>query len=222
MTAKEPCRTIDIAAWSRKKHFKLYSEHAHPYVGLTTRLDITDFYRKCAQHGLAFSSAFLFLTIKAVNSIENFRYRLNKDGSVCLYRQTGCSYTALDKSTELFYFAYVDPLEDPKNFCSEVKKASQKAITDKYLANERRDVFYFSAVPWVDFTQIIQPLFHAPDGYVPIITTGKHTKDGALKTMPVSCLAHHGFVDGLHIGRFFSELASLMETFDFGKGSYES
>ena len=72
------------------------------------------------------------------------------------------------------------------------------------------DVIHYSSIPWIKF----KGLSHARNfKYVdscPKITFGKtHRNDNKL-LMPVSVNAHHGLVDGKHIGNYFELFQELL------------
>ena len=67
-------------------------------------------------------------------------------------------------------------------------------------------MYFISALPWLHYTSLIQPVAGGEDAN-PRITWGKFQKDhDGREQLPVSILAHHGLVDGLHIARFYENL----------------
>lgn len=66
-------------------------------------------------------------------------------------------------------------------------------------------LFFVSCVPWLSYTSMIQPV-PVPADSNPRITWGKYFRQGEQTLMPVTLLAHHALVDGIHIARFYEAL----------------
>lgn len=214
LNTAHPWSPVDLAAWKRGAHYRLYSAGGFPYVGATVRLDITEAHARCSAAGVSFFAAFLYLAARAVNELENFRYRVTAQGEVILCEQVDPSWTVLDKDSELFYFAKTAGAGRFRDFAPRVKEASARAVSAKFLRNDRLDVFYTSALPWLDFSDCIQPLELSASDATPRLVWGKYTPEGSRLRMPVSCTAHHGFVDGLHLGRLMERLQQMCLDFD--------
>ena len=65
--------------------------------------------------------------------------------------------------------------------------------------------FFVSCVPWISYTSMVQPV-PVPADSNPRITWGKYFQQGEQTVMPVTLLAHHALVDGIHIARFYEAL----------------
>ena len=67
-------------------------------------------------------------------------------------------------------------------------------------------MYFISALPWLHYTALLQPVAGGDESN-PRITWGKFAPDAQGRLMlPVSVLAHHALVDGLHLGRFYTGL----------------
>ena len=64
---------------------------------------------------------------------------------------------------------------------------------------------FLSALPWLHYTSLTQPVPHPADSN-PRITWGKYLEEGDRAPMPVTLLANHALVDGIHIAHFFTHL----------------
>ena len=73
-------------------------------------------------------------------------------------------------------------------------------------------MYYISTVPWLHYTQVIQPTGGSEDSNPRFVWGKFEEKDGRV-TMPLSVLAHHALVDGLHIARFYEAFNKQMETY---------
>ena len=82
------------------------------------------------------------------------------------------------------------------------------AIQGGVLVEDGEDgesLFFVSCVPWLSYTSMIQPV-PVPADSNPRITWGKYFRQGEQTLMPVTLLAHHALVDGIHIARFYEAL----------------
>lgn len=213
MIMRNGCEALDMATWSRRKHYALYQDCPSPYLSLTTRLDITRAYDRVRRRGHKFFHALLYLSSLAMNAQENFRYRITPDGRPVLCHRVDPSFTVLDKNTELFYFALAESQPDFQAFCAGAEQASRAALAQEYLANEHLDLFYVSAVPWTDFTELTHPLLMSPTDSIPRVCFGRYTEGPTGLTMAVSCLAHHGLADALHLARFFEYMQDKLDKY---------
>ena len=77
-------KEIDINTWKRKEHFNFFSTTAYPIYNITFNLDVTKVRSFSKKNNISFNLAMIYLSTKALNSIENFRYRL-RDSKVILH-----------------------------------------------------------------------------------------------------------------------------------------
>ncbi len=119
------CALVDMSTWTRRRHFALYKGTPYPFVGITTELDITDFYHACRKGKRLFFPAFFHLVMKALNSLVNFRYRI-RENKVVEYDRIDASFVVFNKEDELFYFAYVDYQDEYESFAAAVDQAKKQ------------------------------------------------------------------------------------------------
>ena len=83
-----------------------------------------------------------------------------------------------------------------------------------WLDREQERLLFVSCVPWLSYTALVQPT-PVPADSNPRITWGKYDRQGERILLPVSLLANHALVDGIHIARFYQalerELADIAE-----------
>ena len=71
-------------------------------------------------------------------------------------------------------------------------------------------MYFISALPWLHYSSLIQPVAGGDESN-PRITWGKFQWDGAGKcAMPLSILAHHALVDGVHLAQFYEKVQEKM------------
>lgn len=214
MILQRPYRQIDLGTWKRRGHFEVFGRGEYPYIGLTTSVDITSLREACTEKGSGFFNAFLYVVSRAMNSVENFRYRIYED-QVILCDAVDPSFNVLDRDSELFYFAYARYVPDFAEFSADVEKAKLHAVEKRNLASNRLDVMYISCLPWFGFTDIIQPMGLSASDTIPRLLWGKYEETGGRTIVPFSITGHHGLFDGLHIAKLLDAMNRLMEKPDF-------
>ena len=195
-------QTIDIDQWSRKDHFRFFSSFEEPFFGIAVRVDCTNAKMICKDKDSSFFLYYLHAALRAANALENFRYRI-KDGQVVLYEKIHASPTIM-RPDGTFGFSYMDFFEDFDEFqChgkKEVERVQQNSGLEYALSGE--NVIHFSALPWLDFSSVSHARSYSYPDSCPKISFGKVVEEGSRLTMAVSIHAHHGLVDGFHIGQW--------------------
>lgn len=214
MILQRAYRQIDISTWKRRGHFEVFGRGEYPYIGLTTSVDITRLREACRETGRGFFNAFLYVVSRAMNSVENFRYRIFED-QVIQCETVDPSFNVLDPNSELFYFAYARYTEDFALFDADVEQAKEYAVKNRNLAGNRLDVMYISCLPWFGFTDIIQPMGLSASDTIPRLLWGKYAEDGGKVTVPFSITGNHGLFDGLHIAKLLDAMNRLIENPQF-------
>lgn len=100
--------------------------------------------------------------------------------------------------------SFEDFLEDAKARQEEAKHHHGFVGTQE----DETPLLFFSCVPWVAFTQVIQPA-PIPADCNPRIVYGKFIKEGDRILMPVGIQANHALVDGRHIGKFYQAFEEI-------------
>ncbi len=201
---------ITLDDWKRKDHFQFFSKFEEPFFGVTINIDCTLAYQQAKEKGNSFFLYYLYRALKAANAIENFRYRII-DKEVYLFDQINASAT-INRPDETFGFSYMDYDKNEELFYQKAKEEISRVQQSKGLipAGSGENVIHFSAVPWLDFTSLSHARsFTFPDS-CPKISFGKVTENNGKKLMSVSIHAHHGLMDGFHIGLFAEKFQELM------------
>ncbi|WP_159473918.1 chloramphenicol acetyltransferase [Chryseobacterium sp. 18068] len=201
---------ITLDDWKRKEHFQFFSKFEEPFFGVTINIECTLAYQQAKEKGNSFFLYYLYRALKAANAIENFRYRII-DKEVYLFDQINASAT-INRPDETFGFSYMDYDKNEEMFYQKAKEEIVRVQQSKGLipAGSGENVIHFSAVPWLDFTSLSHARsFTFPDS-CPKISFGKVTENNGKKLMSVSIHAHHGLMDGFHIGLFAEQFQELM------------
>lgn len=202
---------IDLNTWNRKEHFEFFNSMEEPFWGITTTLDVTQAYYKSKSLSVSFFTYYLYQTLCAVNSVENFKLRIINN-VVYLFDIIDASATIMRKDTT-FGFSYMKFHEDLQLFNKVVIDETNRVQNTNGLftkANFPENLIHFSALPWIDFSALSHARgFSYPDS-CPKISWGKLRDVGNKKSMPISIHVHHGLVDGYHVGLFIEKLQELL------------
>jgi len=202
---------VDLSTWNRKEHFEFFSQMEEPFYGLTVKIDCTKAYEKAKALKIPFFTYYLHKTLVAVNTIENFRYRII-DKEVYIFDRIDVSSTVM-RADKTFGFSLIEFDTDLQKFAQNTEaEVARIQTTSGLFTREFRDanLIHFSALPWIDFTSLSHARgFSYPDS-CPKISFGKLTDENEKKTMPISIHVHHGLVDGYHVGLFLEEFEKQM------------
>lgn len=205
-------KELDLSKWERKEHYKLFSGLSNPYFSLTFNLDVSAFLQNLKKTDSSFFESFLYCLLEVVNHIPDFKIR-EIEGKIYKISNLGCSFTVLEKSSNLFSFAFVDYSQDFKLFKQDlnqeiIEKRGKVSIADK----PRTDLIYFTSIPWLHFTQITHP-YHGTNDSIPRFAIGKYELREDKYLLPLNIQAHHGFLDGVHVGILEQKLQNLLNLF---------
>ena len=202
---------IDLKNYPRKSHLEYFSSLQYPYVGITADVDVTKLYDFCKRKNISFYLTFLHLSAIAADDINEFRQRLhNKE--VLEYDECPTSHIELLENGTYCYCTlhHHMPFEEYIEYAEKARKdCREKGSIDE--DDDVESMYFISTLPWVHYTALIQPVAGGEESN-PRITWGKFTEDSnGKKQLPVSVLAHHGLVDGIHIAKFYQNLEKEIE-----------
>jgi chloramphenicol O-acetyltransferase type A len=139
--------------------------------------------------------------------IENFRYRI-EDGKVFDEFISFVSFTDLIENTELFKMVFVSVNPDPVVFEREAIEASKRQGS-RLINQETEQVFntvYVTSFPWAQFTHFTHATKLGSTDSVPRISWSQFVNVSGRKILNLSVEAHHGLVDGIHLGKLINNL----------------
>ncbi len=202
---------LDLENWNRKEHFYFFKEYDNPFFNICASIDVTSLLTYAKEQHLSFFIASLFLSLRAANSINEFRYRIRGD-RVVVHDVVHAGSTVLN-SDQTFSFCYFDY---DGNFQTFNQEATQKLETYKRgfksfeALEDRDDLIHYSIIPWVSFTNFSHAKRFKTEDSVPKIVFGKYHEDSGMMKMPVSVEVHHALMDGIHVGKFFERFQELL------------
>ena len=202
---------LDIEKWPRKTTYEFFKNYEDPFFNFAANLDVTSVYQFCKSNGLGFSLTVLYYSLAAANEIREFRIRL-LDGRLVEFDRIHATQTILNDD-QTFSFAYYEMKDDVFEFNRSGKEATAKykALKSFDVELERRDMIYYSVIPWVSFTSFKHASRLDKTQTVPRIVFGKVFEDGERKRMPLSVEANHAIMDGYHVGKFFTRFQEMID-----------
>lgn len=203
-------RLLNIEAWNRKEHFEFFSKFEEPFFSITCSMDMTIAYEKAKVLEIPFFIYYLHKTILAINKVENFKYRIAEE-KVYIYDEIHASATIM-REDKTFGFSFMNYLKDINEFEKMANKEIDRIKNTLGLFTREfpENIIHFSAIPWINFTGLTHSRSFTFSDSCPKISFGKLITIGNQKYMTMTLAAHHGLVDGYHMGLFVEELQCLL------------
>lgn len=205
-------KIIDIEQWLRKEHFQFFSGFDNPFWGIVVGVECTKAYETAKKNNHSFFASYLHKSIVAVNQIPELKIR--QVGQNIVAYDTIHASSTIARNDGTFGFSYIPFNKDftifNENLQNEIDRVQKTTGLAMLSEEEKQNVIHYSSTPWLNFTS----LSHAKNlkfvDSIPKITFGKATFEENKMKMPVAFNAHHGFVDGLHAGKFFEAFQKLL------------
>lgn len=203
---------LDLENWNRKEHFEHFSKMEEPFFGVTVEIDCTKAYQTAKNLKTSFFIFYLHKTLVAVNSVENFKYRI-AENQIYINDRVDASAT-IGRKDDTFGFSLIEYNPDFKIFEKNAHAEIDRIQNTTGLFTRSFDddnVIHFSAIPWLNFTSISHARSYSYPDSCPKISFGKMmTSSTGKKTMAMSVHVHHGLMDGLHVGQFADLFQEVM------------
>lgn len=198
---------IAIDTWERKEHFNLFMQSDLPFYNVNFNVQVSGLKNKCKNKGLSVNNVLIYATIKALNKINNFLYRL-ENGKIIKYDKLDPSFACIRENESLFRMVTVNFIDDVQSFNNSAKKAVADSISyfDFSALKERTNLVFISPMPWLPFTGVDHTLSLKKDDSIPRISWGKIHNNGKEEILPYNIQVNHIFIDGIHVGQFYEYL----------------
>jgi len=204
-------KEFDIANWNRKTQFEFFKTYEDPFFNITANLEVSNLYDFCKKNNLSFSLACIYVALKCMNEIEEFRLRIiNK--KVVVFEKIHIGSTILnDDNTFSFCYYYHN------TSIFEFDKAGKKVLENHKKGivfepkEEMLDLAHCSTLPWISFTGFK----HARKGDeaekgIPKIVFGKLFNENQTKKIPFSVEVSHALMDGYHVALLFDKMQQFI------------
>lgn len=206
-------RKLDIENWNRKEHYNFFKQFTDAYFSVVVELDVSKAYAYSKTSDFSFFVLYLYACMKALNGIENLRYRI-RDDKVIVHDVIHASPTIL-RDDNTFGFSFIHYDEDLQVFNRNFEAEKERILNSSNLfpKEDTDDCIFCSALPWLQFTGHKEPLFGLVKESVPKIAFGKYSVVGKKRMMPVSIAVNHALVDGYHVGLFVDDFQKILNDF---------
>ena len=203
---------LNLESWPRLATYKFFRHFDKPYFNVCVQLDVTRLVTFCKQEDVRVFLAYHYLTLRAVNEIEEFHYRLREDRVLIHDIVHGGSTLLLPNDT--FAYVYFDYIENFSLFAEATSHAMELVKTGVASLDPRDDydsLVHYTTLPWISFTSFSHARNWRRDDSVPKIAFGKFSSEHERVRLPMSVEVHHALADGLHVGRFINRLERMLE-----------
>lgn len=195
---------IPLDAYPRREHFRYFTSLPNPYVGVTVDVDVTALVDTCKAADLSFYLCFMHAAALAADTVPQFRQRIHPEG-IIQYDHCPTSHIELLENETYCYCTLYHHLP-LKEYLAKAE-AARSAARQNASIEEDEDVdsmYFITSLPWLHYSAFVQPTGNDSN---PRISWGKYEEDHRGRLMlPVTVLAHHALVDGIHIARFYQQL----------------
>lgn len=202
---------IDMDTYPRRAHFDYFRSLQNPMLGITVQVDVTRLRAFCRREGCSFFLAFLRVAALAADDVPQLRQRI-RDGGIVEYDACGTSHVELREDGTYGYCTLYHHMPWRDDFRG--AEAHRERCRQEASIEEDEDVeglYFVTSLPWLKYTQLTQPTAGGDESN-PRISWGRFEDDGQGHiVMPVTLLAHHALVDGLHVARFFENIDRQIE-----------
>ena len=197
---------IDLDNYNRRRHFEYFSSLQYPYVGITNNVDVSELVRFCEDRNYSFYLTILHAIALAADGVRELRQRIH-NGGIIEYSECPTSHIELLEDNTYCYctLRHHMAMDEYIPYAEEMRKrAREQGSIDE--DDDAESMYFISTLPWLHYTAMIQPVAGGEESN-PRITWGKFQEDyQGRKQLPVTLLAHHALVDGIHIAMFYQNL----------------
>lgn len=202
-------KDIDMETYPRKSHYEHFRKMAFPYVGVTANVDVTNLIAAAKKRGGSIFLACLYAAAVAANAVPELRQRIVEDRIVELDHCCTGHTVALPDGT--FTNCITDCRMSFDDFLVNAGGLNEAAKQKHGFVGPEEDetaLIFVSCTPWLEFTQVIQPV-PSPGDCNPRIVFGKFIREGDRVKMPLSIQCNHALVDGWHLGLFYQNFEKI-------------
>jgi chloramphenicol O-acetyltransferase type A len=208
MSAGEgPYSIVDLATWERSDAYSFFSAYEWPFFQVTAAVSVEALRSKCREYKQSFFLHYFHAALECLNEVPNFRMRLEGDSILDFHTVHGGCTVARENGT--FGFGFFPYHENRQEFiCRSTDILNEVKYSSGVIGLEvRRDLCFFSVLPWVSFTSFSNPHRTIQGDSIPRVVFGacRPGLNNSLE-LPVSVEVHHALADGLHVGLFFQKL----------------
>lgn len=208
-------KLIDLENLPRKAHLQYFMTMDRPHFNITAEVDVTDLLQFCKRRKVSFFLTFMHIVDLSAECIPQFRQRIHRlDGDNFEVREYVECPTSNTEPTgdELYCYSAIRHHMPYDEYIVTATRKQQEA-RERGTLEEDPDIeafFFPTCVPWIHYTDVVHPLTNKFDSN-PRFSWGKFEPDyRGRMMMPLTVVAHHALVDGIHVGKFYENVAKNM------------
>ncbi len=204
-------KIILFADEHRRRHFDFFRKMDQPHFNICARVEVGPLLKALKAWSLPFTPSIVYCIARSANEIPAFRQRIRGE-EVVEHDAVHPSFTVLTEQSDVFSFCTVHYSPEYPAFVQHTLEQIAAMQREPSMEDEagRDDFLYLSAIPWVSFTSLQHAMHYHPADSVPRIAWGKYYEEGGKTWMPLSVQAHHGLVDGRHMGEYFEKIQAFL------------
>lgn len=194
-----------VEDYYRHEHFDFFRDYEMPFYTITFNLEMTAVKAFAEEQGYPVYLTQCFLFARAMNRIEDFRYRVIDD-RIVLYDHLEIAAT-LPAPNGAFSFAHFEHAPDLETFLHRAEAVARKARdTASLKATAEGNTILFTSLPGVRFTGITHATpSDRTDGRARV-AFGRFFEEHDRLMVPVGLGVNHIFIDGAAIGNLVEEV----------------
>lgn len=156
---------------------------------------------------------------RAVNEVEEFRYRHDNERRVVLYDQVDMT-TPIAVKTGNFYTIRVPYKQTLAQYIISINAiidaipevGNPYLVENEIVKSGEYDVTLLSVIPRLNFTSIsFTQKAQCQESNYPLMVAGRIYDSNGKKIMPLSICVSHAFVDGAHISDFYEKIQQYLD-----------
>lgn len=197
---------INVQAWRRREAFDFFSTYELPRFNMTFDVDVTALIRKVKAEQTSFYLSFMHLVVSAMNTIENFQYRIDEQG-VFLQPIEFVSFTD-KREGDLFKMVFC-PFHIDRSFFIQIAKEKSLLQGDTFFVPNSvttLNTVYVTSFPWRKFNHFNHATLLGPKDSVPRVSWSRYEEKEGRFLLTLSIEVHHGLVDGFHVAKLLDEI----------------
>lgn len=196
-------REINLEKWARRRQFEFFKNYDYPHFNISAAIDISEAYHYTRSRNISLFKTILFVSMKTINSIPEFRCRI-RENSVVEHTVVHPSFT-VSVEEDQFSFCNADFDANIHQFFRNAADAIAKVKANPFIRSDSGEDnrVYLTCIPWISFTGVLHPINMHPADSVPRLAWGKYIIEKESVKLPYSLQCHHALADGYHAGLFF-------------------
>ena len=196
-----------VEDFKRIELFNHYNEETNPFLYVTTKIDITNIYKKCKHY----YPTIAFFLHQAIEKVDNLKYRF-EDNKIYHYDSLRINFTERKNDGNIGYFT-INNNENYNEFMKEYLDKREKLLNSDMLdiSDDHGEIWY-SCNPWFHMTQVVSPFNKSVT--IPQFIWDKFSFEDDNVYVNLTIMVHHGFCDAFHLNEFLKYFEDIEKNID--------